>query len=221
MRRIVLLLAALLQPVSSAHAQSEVDRLRDALRTAQTQAKAAEDQRAALQAKQAEGERERERLRKQTEALRKQVKETEDSHRQAVEEFNQRLEERNETLEKWKAAYAEAATVARTKDAERAKFESEAGTYRANAKSCATRNVALAKVGQDLLMRYEELTIGDMMIAREPLTGLMRVNIQNFLQDQQDKILEQRIERAEQRQKAEQIAAQKQKPGPTEQKAKP
>ena len=56
--------------------------------------------------------------------------------REAVEEFNKRLTERDETLEKWKAAYEQAATVARSKDAERAKFEGEANTYKASTKGC-------------------------------------------------------------------------------------
>jgi len=41
-----------------------------------------------------------------------------------------------QTLEKWKEAYTEAATVARTKDAERAKFEAEANSFKASNKTC-------------------------------------------------------------------------------------
>lgn len=56
--------------VSQAHAQSESDRLRDALRNATAQARSLEDQRAALQAKLTAAEQERDRLKKQNDGLR-------------------------------------------------------------------------------------------------------------------------------------------------------
>lgn len=104
---------------SAAHADQESDRLREALRSATAQARAAEDQRAAVQAKLTAAEQERDRLRKQIEGYRAQVKEAEQAYRQAVKDFNERIAERDDSLEKWKAAYGEAASVARTKDAER------------------------------------------------------------------------------------------------------
>ncbi len=97
--------------------------MREALRSATAQARAAEDQRAAVQAKLTAAEQERDRLRKQIEGYRAQVKEAEQAYRQAVKDFNERIAERDDSLEKWKAAYGEAASVARTKDAERSKFE--------------------------------------------------------------------------------------------------
>jgi outer membrane murein-binding lipoprotein Lpp len=207
MRRIILMAAALASLLpAAAQAQSETDRLRDALRTLTAQVRSLEDARAALQAKQTESDRERDRLKKDNDALKKQVKDKEQDYRQAVEEFNQRLDERNDTLEKWKAAYAEAATVARTKDAERAKLETEAGSFRASSKACAARNVALIKVGNEILKHYDELTIGDMLIPREPLTGIRRVEVQNMLQDYRDKVLEQRVDQAEQAAQAQQAA---------------
>ncbi len=110
----------------SAFAQSETDRLRDALRSATMQTRALEDQRTALQAKVADADRDKAAAKAEVDALKAQLKKADKEHREAVDEFNQRLAERDETLEKWKSAYEEAATVARSKDAERAKFEGEA-----------------------------------------------------------------------------------------------
>jgi peptidoglycan hydrolase CwlO-like protein len=62
---------------TTARADSEADRLRDALRNATGQVRTLEDQRAALQAKATAAEQERDRLRKQNETLRAQVKEAE------------------------------------------------------------------------------------------------------------------------------------------------
>lgn len=177
----------------SAQAQSESDRLREALRAAIAQTRALEDQRAALQAKAAAGEREAAALKAQVEAAKAEVRQVQKEYREAVEEFNQRLAARDETLEKWRSAYEEAATVARTKDAERAKFEGEAKAFKASTKSCTDKNVQLVKVGRELLHRYEGVSFGDMVVTSEPLIGVRRVEIQNLLQDYGDKILDQKV----------------------------
>jgi chromosome segregation ATPase len=177
---------------TTAHAQSEADRLREALRGAIAQVRALEDQQAVLQARMTEAERERERSKQEVAAARAQIKAGEKAQAEAVGEFNRRLDERNEALEKWKLAYGEAAGVARAKDAERAKFEADSKSFKASAKSCASRNIKLVAIGNELLSRLDEVHLGDMIAAREPLIGTKRVEIQNLLQDYQDKILEQR-----------------------------
>jgi chromosome segregation ATPase len=189
--RIALFLAAALC-CGEARADTETDRLRDALRNATAQTRALEDARAASQAKLAEAEKERIALKAQIDAAKAEIKKLEKEQREAVEQFNQRLTERDETLDKWKSAYEEAASVARAKDAERAKFEGEATAYKASTKSCLDKNVALMKVGRDLLHRYEEVNFGDMLVAREPLIGEQRIRIQNLLQDYSDKLLDQK-----------------------------
>ncbi|MEI9923199.1 MAG: hypothetical protein WDN50_06350 [Bradyrhizobium sp.] len=177
-----------------AYGETETDRLREALRSATGQMRALEDQRTALQARISEADRERANLKLQVDAQKARAAQAEKDYRQAVEDFNARLEERNQTIEKWKDAYAEAASVARTKDAERAKFESESKTYMASSKACTAKNIQLAKVGRELMARYEGVTIGDLMAAKEPVLALRRVEIQNLLQDYKDKIIEQKVQ---------------------------
>jgi chromosome segregation ATPase len=189
--RLVLLLAAAVF-CGEARADTEHDRLREALRSATMQTRQLEDQRAASQAKLAEAEKEKAALKAQIDAAKLEARRLEKQHREAVDEFNQRLTERDETLEKWKSAYEEAANVARAKDAERAKFEGEATAYKASTKSCQARNVQLIKDGNEILKRYRSLTVGDAFVASEPLTGLGRVDTQNFLQDSTDKLLDQK-----------------------------
>jgi chromosome segregation ATPase len=188
---IALLLAAVVC-CGEARADSETDKLREALRSAVAQSRQMEDQRAALQAKVADAERDKAALKTQLDAAKAQTKELEKQQREAVDEFNKRLTERDETLEKWKSAYEEAATVARTKDAERAKFEGEANTYKASTKSCQAKNTQLIGAGREILKRYRGLTIGDTLVATEPVIGVGRVNVQNFLQDSSDKLLDQK-----------------------------
>jgi len=177
----------------AAHADSDADRLREALRSTTAQLRQLEDERTALQAKVAGFDRERAAAKAQVDAAKAEVREIRKEQREAVEEFNKRLTERDETLEKWKAAYEQAATVARSKDAERAKFEGEANTYKASTKGCVAKNGQLLKAGHELLQRYQEVTIGDMILGREPVVGLRRVEIQNTIQDTRDKMLDQKV----------------------------
>jgi chromosome segregation ATPase len=188
------LIVALMAFTSAARAaDSDSDRLREALRNATAQSRSLEDQRAALQAKLTAAEQERDRLRKQNEAYRAQVKEAEQAYRQAVKDFNDRLAERDDTLEKWKAAYSEAATVARAKDAERGKFEGEATALKASNKACEAKNVQLVKVGKDVVKQYEAMNPMEKIWDHEPMFGLKRVEHQNAAQDLRDKILDQEI----------------------------
>lgn len=179
--------------LTGARADSDADRLREALRGAITQQRVLEDQRAALQAKLTEAESERAGLKEQIGVAKAEVKQIAKQHRDAVEEFNRRLAERDETFEKWKAAYEEAANVARAKDAERAKFEAQGVAYKASVKSCVAKNAELVKLGRELLERYEAANFVDLTVASEPLTGVRRVEIQNLLQDYNDKILDHKV----------------------------
>lgn len=196
MRTLILFMALLAGAAGTAALgqDSEADKLREALRSLTMQVRGLEDQRLALQNQVAAGIKEQDRLKADLAAAKARIKAVEKAHREAVAEFNQRLEERNQVLEKWKAAYEEAATVARTKDAERAKFEAEAANFKATTKSCAERNIKLVAVGRELVARLSDVHFTDALLAQEPITGLKRVQVQNILQDYQDKILEQKVQ---------------------------
>lgn len=192
--QLYLIVALTLVASTAARADSDSDRLREALRTATAQARSLEDQRAALQAKLTAAEQERDRLKKQSDTYRAQVKEAEDAYRKAVKDFNDRLAERDETLEKWKDAYGEAATVARAKDAERAKFEAEATALKASGKACTAKNAQLVKIGQDIVTQYEAMNPLEKILDHDPVFGLKRVEHQNAAQDFRDKILDQKVQ---------------------------
>lgn len=192
-RYLSLLFAALvLASQAPAQAQSETDRLREALRSATAQVRSLEDQRAVLQAKQVEADRDRERLKSQNQRLQAQLKENEQSYRDAVKQFNDKIEERDQVLEQWKAQYGEAATVVRTKDAALAKATADAATFKASSKSCEAKNAELVKIGQSIVARYKEMDPGEKLIDHDPLFGLRRVEHQNQAQDYEDKIISQK-----------------------------
>lgn len=190
----LILLASAWLSAAPALAQSETDRLREALRSATAQTRSLEDQRTAMQAQIAEVTRARDALKAEVATAKAQAKKAESDYRTAVREFNDRLEERNQALEKWKDAYTEAAGVARTKDAERAKFESESKLYKASTRACTLKNQELVKAGREILQHYEGVTFGDQILAQEPWIGIRRVQIQNLLQDYGDRILNQKVE---------------------------
>jgi chromosome segregation ATPase len=187
MRLILIVTASLVAfalAVSGANAQeSETDRLREALRQATLQARSAEDQRNALQIKLTKAEGDKTALKTELDKAKAKIKELKQDYKQAVTDFNSRLEERNQQLEKWKEAYTEAATVARAKDAERAKFEAESSTFKASTETCTQKNEELVKVNGELLADYKDVTLGDALLAQEPVTGVRRVGVQQKLED--------------------------------------
>ncbi|CAN0460272.1 unnamed protein product, partial [Phaeothamnion confervicola] len=73
---------------SNAHAQSETDRLRDALRSATAQVRTLEDQRTALQAQIAEVTRARDGFKAEVETAKAAAKKADADYRVAVKEFN-------------------------------------------------------------------------------------------------------------------------------------
>lgn len=192
MRTLSLLLGSLMV-MTLAHSgvlaqDSELDRLREALRNATSQNRSLEDQRNAAQTRITKLEADNAALKTQLDRVRAQLKQLQQDYKQAVNEFNERLEERNQTLEKWKEAYTQAAVVARTKDAERARFEEEANAFKASTKTCTDKNRELVKVNKQILADYKNVTLGDALLAKEPVTGLWRTRVQNKLQDYDEKI---------------------------------
>jgi chromosome segregation ATPase len=204
--------AALAPGLTRAADQDTEARLREALRNAITQNRSIEDERAVLLAKQAESAKEIEALRQQVEALSKQLaeqptapaakKSTADNaaYERAVAEFNHRLAEQNETigkfgetLEKWKTAYNEAANVARAKEAERVKLAAQTNILTQRATSCESENAELFKIGTEILDRYATMDISDALAAHEPFVGFKRVELQNVVQDYQDKLLDEKV----------------------------
>jgi chromosome segregation ATPase len=193
MRALALLLALMMATAPALAADgTEVDRLRDALRAAIAQARSLDDQRVTLQVQLAEASKQRDALKRDVDAAKAAVKKSQAELRQAVSDFNDRLEERNQTLDKWKAAYDDAANVAREKDAERAKFEAEAASFKASTKSCEAKNGALVKVGLDMLDGYRNLDPGKLFAIQEPLIGIGKVGHENQTQDFLDRILDQK-----------------------------
>jgi len=51
------------------------------------------------------------------------------------------------------------------------------------------RNIALFQLANEILTRYEKFGLGEALAAKEPFTGLTRVNLENLVQGYEDKII--------------------------------
>ena len=204
--RFIISILALLGGLSVSVAQaadSDTDnRLREALRNAIMQQRSLEDERAVLQAKQSQIEKENETLRAQLTEAQKGAAGQKGASAQEVSELQRRIAAQDETigqlntaLDKWRSGYNEALTVAKTKEAERAKLATDVDGLTQRATGCETKNAELFSIGNEILGRLEKVSLGDVLGAREPFIGFKRVELQNLVQDEQDKLLDQKVNR--------------------------
>ncbi len=198
-------------PVS---AQTDLEtKLRDALRAATAQVRSLEDERATLLAKQSQLESELKSLKEQgspnaaNQAVAAQYErifaEREQAYKTAVDEFNVRLqEERDQALriqeaaQKWKAAYNEATAALKAKEGERQSLAVQVAASSEQIERCQTQNQDLFKLSSEILERYRNVGVGDVITAREPFLGLKRVELENQMQDYDDRLLDNRFDTA-------------------------
>ena len=170
-------------------------RLREMLRSTMLQLRDAQNQVAALQTAQAESELKAKTLGEQVAAQAKQAA----ADKKTIDELNAKLTEQEtsmgkvkETLEKLQQAYKNGEEVARAKESERAKIAADLILLQRRAADLQNKNVALFKIGSEILTRYEKFSLGEALSAKEPFVGLTRTRLENLVQGYQDKLIEQR-----------------------------
>ncbi len=197
----------LLLGLVQAQAQQKDDpesRLRAALRTATVQLRQLEDQNATLQAKQSENERDTLALTQKAAAqeeelakLRSDAKETQTALQQAKDQLQSvsaALDQERANFGKLQAAYQEAATMARTRDADATRFEASLVETRQRADNCQDKNDKLYKLGLEILGLYDKKGVFQSLASSEPVTGIKRVELENLVQDYQDKLLDNKVQ---------------------------
>lgn len=114
-------------------ANSPEERLRGMLRSTMLQLRDAQNQLATLQSAQAEDERQKKALSDRVDELTKQAAADKDAATKTIADLNAKVTDQTsmiaqfkDALEKWKEAYNKAVEVANTKEAQRAKFQSQA-----------------------------------------------------------------------------------------------
>ena len=175
-------------------APSEAElKMREQLRATMLQLRTAETERAALQAAQAENEQKVKTLTAQVESLTKSSSAAE----KAAADQAAELTRMRELVGRWEAAHSQASQTAQAKEAERAKLAGENIVLKRRVADQQRRNAELFRIGNEILTRLEKFSVGDAIAAKEPFTGLMRVKLENLVQDYGDAIADQRIKPAE------------------------
>lgn len=200
----VFTLAAVLWPMALASAQDDAalaqakaneQRLRDTLRTTTQQLRAVEAEKATLLAGQTERDEKIAALEARAARMAQDLndeKAAADKSRAELQALvlkgEQETARLNATLAKWKAAYTQAADVAKKTEAERARLNSANIALERKAEDRARQNLELYKTGRDILQRYADFGLGRAIAAREPFTGIARARLEEQVQDYADKL---------------------------------
>jgi hypothetical protein len=196
----ILLTLAATHPLRAADANNPEARLRELLRNTMLQLRTAETERASLQNAQAENEKQKKVLSDQVEALSQQLKTDKETADKTIADLNAKSSQQEadiaqlkEALPKWKESQKQAVDLAAAKETQRAKLAADNILLQRRVDDYHSKNLALFKVGNEVLDRYEKFGLGDALTAREPFVGLTKVKFQNLVQDYQDKLSDQKI----------------------------
>ncbi len=200
-RRLLVMLffcAAALRPGPARAGESPVEaRLRDALRTATAQLRAAEDEKARLQASEAA-------LQKKVAALEAQLAaaakprgspRAEAELRALLAETTEEAAKLKEGLARCETSAREAGEAGRAREQEQAQLVAQVGPLTHRLTTCEAKNAILHRTAREILDRYAHIGLGHVLGASEPFVGAKRVEIENLVQEYEDKLLEHEVTR--------------------------
>ena len=178
---------------------SEEDRLRAALREMTLQLRTAQSDLGNLQTTQAALAEEKKVLGEKYEILKKQAVADKAAADKALAELQSQtaaqkaqLARVNEALEKSKAEGASAAHAHMAAETQNVHLTAEYYALKRQVTELESKNLALFLVGNEILTRYEEFSLGNAITAKEPFVGKTRTKLENLVQTYQDKLLDQR-----------------------------
>lgn len=91
-------------------------------------------------------------------------------------------------LEKFRAAYNQAADAGRAVTAERDQLKAQLATQITIAQACQVKNQRLTLFAEGLLDTYNHVTLGQKLMAAEPVLGFTRVHLENIAQEHEDDV---------------------------------
>ncbi|HYN40049.1 MAG TPA: hypothetical protein VES39_12440 [Rhodospirillales bacterium] len=207
----LILAAAVLLPAGANGQQvSAEERLRDALRRTTVELRALQDQQAGAQAELDEAKRQRDLLQQQLDrqtgrmteleaqaAAAPVLAERETQLRQLQQDFaasQASNEAMLQALKQWQGAYQEVLGVAKSKDVERVRAEAGLAQTQKTLAVCQEKNDRLVVVAEETLGLYQSRDFRSLLSGSwEPLLGLQKVELENIVQDYQDRILDQQF----------------------------
>jgi chromosome segregation ATPase len=159
----------------------------------------AQSQLAALQATQASAADEKKALADQVAQLTKHSAQDQEAKAKETEALKSKLAEQqaiNAKLQglvaQWKAAAEKSGLAARATAAQRDKASASSVALERQVEDLSGKNAELFRVGSEILDRYEKFSLGAQFLAREPFVGRARVELENQIQDYDDKLTAQR-----------------------------
>jgi hypothetical protein len=174
-------------------------RLRETLRSTMLQLRDAQNQIANLQGAQADSDAKNKALTDQLALLKKHATDDKAVADNAIAALTAKAADQaadiaklKELLGKWQSAYRQSHDDAGVAEAERAKLADDKLVLERRVAYLETKNVALFNVGNEILGRYQDFSLGNALSAKEPFVGVTRVKLENLIQDYQDKLLDQR-----------------------------
>jgi len=208
----LLLFLALLSPLSlqaqnASPQDAELTAMRQKLRDLAGQLQDAQNQTVTLQAQYNQDEADKQALQAKVDALSAQLKTTSDQAtadkatlaRQITDLTTQttdqkgQLDRLNAALKQWKDAYNQAIQLAALNEAARKQYALQTALLQRTVDDREAKNLALYKLANEILTRYQQFGLGEALEAKEPFVGVSRVKLQNLVQDYKDKILDQAI----------------------------
>jgi chromosome segregation ATPase len=196
----LLLLLSFGAPRAAADASSDAEtRLRDTLRSTMLQLRDAQNQIATLQGTQADSDAKNKELTDQLALLKKHSIDDKAAADTTIGALTAKAADQGaeiakikDLLGKWQAAYRQVRDDAGVAEAERAKLADDKLVLQRRVDYLEAKNVALFSLGNEILGRYEDFSLGNALSEKEPFIGVTRVKLENLVQDYQDKLLDQR-----------------------------
>jgi len=204
---LVTLLAPVLSRGDDEQAPTAETRLRAALRDTMLQLRDAQNQAITLQATEAQSEKDKADLQAKHDAVTAQLKSATDqaasdkaASDKSIADLNAQVTDQTgqigrltDGLKQWKDAYNQVAALEQAKETARAQLALQSALLQRTVDDRETKNLALFKLGNDILTRYEQFGLGDALSAKEPFIGVTRVKLENLVQDYKNKLLDQAV----------------------------
>ncbi|HVS52041.1 MAG TPA: phage major capsid protein [Opitutaceae bacterium] len=196
----ILFLFSALGAFAAEAADANDAKLREALRNVTLQLRAAESDRASLQSAQSTLAEENKTLAAKLDALKKDVVTERTATDKTIATLKAQLAAQEaelartkETAEQSEAKHKEAAALAAAKETERTKLAAENIALQRVVADREAKNLALFKLGNEILARYEKFSLGEALEAREPFVGRTRAKLETLVQDYEDKLADNRV----------------------------
>lgn len=197
----LLVLLPLASVLTAAEPAADGDaRLRTALRDATLQLRTAQTDLANLQAAQAGWAAEKKELTDKYEAMRKQSAVDRSAGEKTAAAQGAQLAELKSQVAKLSAALnaakqegAQTSASAQASEAQRKQLAGQLADAQNRLADRESKNLALFMLGNEILTRYEEFSLGQALRAKEPFVGRSRTKLENLVQDYQDQLANNRL----------------------------